>query len=405
MSFFNKVRNLWTQIRLRGFRGCLAAVWRKTDWLILKVIAPFLRRTPLQNTIVIESHNDFDCNGGAFYDYLIKNGYNRKYKIVWLLKHPEKQPPKLPDNVECYPLYAPSVKKDFRICTAKFLLADNMVTRKQRKEQISIFCSHGAGGFKRVKSLGSIGDFVDFALIQSEAYAPIQAEQCGYTPEKMIYIGYPSHDILNTPDNSELKKVSEKSYRKVFLWMPTFRKAGGGIRIDSEKEQPLGIPLIETAEDYEKLNAFLAQNNLLLIIKIHPMQDLDNLKISDKSNIAVLTGLTVKEKDIDNYRLMRCTDALISDYSGAAYEYLQLDRPICYVLDDMAQYTIGFVVEDIRTLMAGPEVYSLEDLYSFMTDVMNQRDSYQEKRRCLRDYIYKYHDTHNCERLAEFMGL
>ena len=379
----------------------------KIDRLILKAILPFVRGKPLQNAIVIESHNDFDCNGGAFYDYLIKNGYNRKYKIVWLLKHPEKKPTKLPDNVECYPLYAPSVKKDFRICSAKFLLADNVVTRKQREKQLSIYCSHGAGGFKSVKGFSNIGSSVDFALIQSEAYAPIQAEQYGLTdaPEKMIYIGYPTHDVLNTPDNSELKKVTEKSYRKVILWMPTFRKGGGFRRNDSEKTQPLGVPLIETAEDYENLNAFLAQNNLLLIIKIHPMQDLDTLKISDKSNIAVLTGLTVKEKGIDNYRLMRCTDALISDYSGAAYEYLQLDRPICYVLDDMAQYKIGFVVEDIRTLMAGPEIYSLDDLFSFITDVMNDRDSYQEKRRTLRDYIYKYHDTNNCKRLAEFMGL
>ena len=35
-------------------------------------IGSFLfRGIPLKDTIVLESHNDFDSNGGAFYDYLI----------------------------------------------------------------------------------------------------------------------------------------------------------------------------------------------------------------------------------------------------------------------------------------------------------------------------------------------
>ena len=49
---------------------------------------------PTSNTIVIESHNDFDENSGAFYNYLIKHHYNNKYKIVWLLRH--KAPDYLP---------------------------------------------------------------------------------------------------------------------------------------------------------------------------------------------------------------------------------------------------------------------------------------------------------------------
>ena len=42
---------------------------------------------------------------------------------------------------------------------------------------------------------------------------------------------------------------------------------------------------------------------------------------------------------------------MISDYSGAAYEYLQLNRPIGYVLDDVNEYISGFVVEDIHQLI------------------------------------------------------
>lgn len=191
----------------------------------------------------------------------------------------------------------------------------------------------------------------------------------------------------------------------MILWMPTFRKGGGYHRNDSRKEQKLGIPLIETQEQYLKLNNYLADNDVFLIIKIHPKQDLENLKIKDESNIKVLTGETVKKLEIDNYALMKCADALISDYSGAAYEYLQLDRPIGYVLDDVNDYIAGFVVEDIHTLIAGAEIYNFEQLESFIVNVVSENDSFKERREKIRNYIYEYHDANSSKRLAELLGL
>ena len=191
----------------------------------------------------------------------------------------------------------------------------------------------------------------------------------------------------------------------MILCMPTFRKGGGYHRNDSRKEQKLGIPLIETQEQYLKLNNYLAENDVFLIIKIHPKQDLENLKIKDESNIKVLTGETVKKLEIDNYALMKCADALISDYSGAAYEYLQLDRPIGYVLDDVNDYIAGFVVEDIHTLIAGAEIYNFEQLESFIVNVVSENDSFKERREKIRNYIYEYHDANSSKRLVELLGL
>ena len=132
---------------------------------------------------------------------------------------------------------------------------------------------------------------------------------------------------------------------------------------------------------------------------------MENLKIKDKSNIRVLTGETVKELKIDNYAMMKCADALISDYSGAAYEYLQLDRPIGYVLDDMDDYIVGFVVEDIHKLIAGAEIYNFEQLESFIVDIVSEKDSFKERRKEIRNYIYEYHDANSSKRLAKTMGI
>ena len=153
------------------------------------------------------------------------------------------------------------------------------------------------------------------------------------------------------------------------------------------------------------MNELLAQLNLLLIIKIHPMQELDSLKIRNMSNIKVITGNDVKKLNVDNYKLMSCCDAMISDYSGAAYDFLQLDRPMAYVLNDMNEYKIGFVVEDIHTLIAGKEIYSLGDMLDFIKDVSVDKDEFKEKREKIRDFIYTYHDNNNSKRLADFLGL
>ena len=238
-----------------------------------------------------------------------------------------------------------------------------------------VYCSHGAGGLKNAKGKLHVPPYVDYILVQSKAYAPIQANQWSvtYPDKRIIAIGYPAQDIFFDESKSdEIRKITSRKYKKVILWMPTFRKGGGYHANDSRKEQKLGIPLIET---------------------------------QDESNIKVLTGETVKKLEIDNYALMKCADALISDYSGAAYEYLQLDRPIGYVLDDVNDYIAGFVVEDIHTLIAGAEIYNFEQLESFIVNVVSENDTFKERREKIRNYIYEYHDANSSKRLVELLGL
>ncbi len=393
-------------LKTKGIKRALQVLWDyKLDNFLTKGMALALKKAPLKNIIIIESHNDFDCNGGAFYDYLLSHDYNLKYKIVWALRKPPKE--KLPRNVEWIPLQGPSIKKSYYVSRAKFFTSDCETIKKVRSEQKSFFLTHGAGGLKNVIGKVIIPSSVDYVLIQSMQYAPIQAKQYSleYPSDRIISIGYPVHDLLIGNNVNEIQKITKINFKKVILWMPTFRVGGGFQRNDSLKEQPLGIPLISDFSQYTELNAYLNKRDTLLIIKIHPKQDLTTLGIKNLSNVIVLTGEDVKKKNVDNYRLMNCVDAVISDYSGVAYEFLQLNRPIAYVLDDMNEYRLGFVVADIRTLLAGAEIYSMTDMYSFIDSVIAEKDPYKEKREQIRNYIYEYHDTNNCKRLAEFMGL
>lgn len=400
--------NVIAYLKEKGVKRALQVLYRyKLHHMLCKLILPFVKNRPLKDTIVIESHNDFDNNGGAFYEFLIENGYNKRYKIVWLLKN--KRPKgKLPENVIALKRFAPGIRKAYHVCTAKYLTADNEVTDKTRPEQLSLYLTHGAVGLKSIRSMNAyMPESVDHILCPSENWGRIQAEEL-HLPfdRRFAKVGLPHLDTLFKDAPGDLRKLTDKHYRKVFVWMPTFRKGGGFRRNDSEVEQPYGIPLVETEEDMEKIQAFLEENNCLLIIKIHPMQDPSTLKkLHGSENIRVLTGKTVKELGVDNYRLIKDADAVISDYSSIIYSFLLLDRPMGFVLSDLKDYKLGLCVDDPEKFLCGPKIYNFEDFFGFLTDVCNGRDAYAEHRRELIPWIYDYQDGNNCQRLAAFMGL
>lgn len=378
----------------------------KIDIVINKICMFFLSKKQLKNLIMIESHNDFDCNGGAFYDYLIKEGYNRNYKIVWMLKHIS--PQKLPANVKTVPVFRPSIRKNYYLCVAKYILSDCNIPKKRRKDQISIYCTHGGVTFKNVQGMIVIPSTVDYVLSASTNYDKIACRNYAIaSPEKrMLHIGYPHNDILFRADGGEMLKISKASYKKKILWMPTFRKGGGWKRNDSNVDLPLGIPIIESEEQLMQLNTYLKGSNILLVIKIHPMQDLDTIqKLKSQSNIIILDGNLMKSLHIDVYRLMASADALISDYSSAAYSFLLLDRPIGFVLSDIKDYKCGLIIDDIDIFLPGQKIYSYDDLISFIFSVEGETDNYGSLRRNLCSWLYQYQDGNSCKRLAEFMNL
>lgn len=393
-------------IKENGLKHVFEVIYRyKMDKIILMVMKPFLANKPLKDMIVIESHNDFDSNGGAFYNYLIKNNYHKKYKIVWLLKH--QIPEKLPENVVAVPLYKPSIKKNYYRLAAKWFTSDNDCISKCREDQTAIYFGHGGFGLKNFKGLIEIPQSIDFIAMPSHYLKEIFSEQMMMQPDdpRACYIGFPYIDNFYNAEKGDLDKITNKVYKKVVLWMPTFRKGGGHKRQDSVRIGKLGIPLIQNEKAYSELNEVLKTENMLLIIKIHPMQDISDLGIGDMSNIKVLTGETVKELEVDNYRLMKDCDALISDYSSAAYDFLHRNKPIAYDFSDIEDYKRGLCVENPLDYIAGDILKTQEDFFSFIQKIGQGVDDYYNERQILRRKIFDYYDGDNCRRAVELLKI
>ena len=79
MSIVNKIKE-------KGIVGCAVAIKRRIIKLANKVLFFIYSYIPLEeNKIVLESEGDCCDNAYAIYDYMRKNGYLEKYKIIWLV--------------------------------------------------------------------------------------------------------------------------------------------------------------------------------------------------------------------------------------------------------------------------------------------------------------------------------
>ena len=394
-------------LRKNGLKHTLWVIYAyKLDIVIQLLLGIIFKNWPLQNIIVIESHDDFDSNGGALYNYLIKNEYNKKIKIVWAVKHPELVIEELPKNVDWYAEYKPGIKKNYYKWVAKWFSYDQDCSSKLRNEQISIFMTHGAVGLKDCTGLVKLPKDLNYCLTASEWWKIYDAKQflMRSNDERLKICGYPAHDFFYNTSRGDLVKITHNiKYKKVVMWMPTFRKNAS--RNDCIGNSALGVPLLKSKTEFLELTRFLQERNIFMIIKIHPKQDLEDLRIHDSSNIKVLTGLDMKMNKIDNYRLMKDVDALISDYSTVAYDFLHVNKPIAYDLSDLKEYVRGIVVDDPHKMMAGHEIREFQDMLIFLDDISNNKDPYMKERKILFDRLFKYHDGNSAKRVVELLGI
>ena len=104
---------------------------------------------------------------------------------------------------------------------------------------------------------------------------------------------------------------------------------------------------------------------------------------------------------------MPISDALITDYSSVFYDYLLLDRPIAFTINDLNEYadTRGFVFENPLQFMPGEKISTKHEFIRFLENVYQGDDRYQSKRKEINDFCNYYTDGNNCERILKMVGV
>ncbi len=118
-------------------------------------------------------------------------------------------------------------------------------------------------------------------------------------------------------------------------------------------------------------------------------------------------GATVSEEVIDGltYKLLTQVDAMITDYSSIVFDYMLLDRPIAWVLEDMEHYRVPFLMENPLVFMPGNHIYTLAQIYCFLEQIYAGEDLYREQRNAISEQYNAPKEGRGCENIARILGL
>ncbi|MDR2623950.1 MAG: CDP-glycerol glycerophosphotransferase family protein [Methanobrevibacter sp.] len=360
-------------------------------------------------------------NTKALFDYFIKQEKSKNFKIVVNGKY-DPFHTKNTDNIK----FSSSKNEHlnltisvFHILTSKFIFFHNgTIPIKPSKEQISVNLGHGTPLKKAYKLLDGIWgefDFFTYTLASSDNFIKYVSNIFGCDTKKVVVLGHPRNDLL-FEDNGSLEKLDiSVNFNKVFLWMPTFRISKPNVHeetivdVDEETFNQTGLPILENEEDVNELNQKLKNLNSFLIIKLHGVADLSYIPIfmyKSLSNMTILTDEDLLSKDVDLYHLIGKCDSLITDYSSVYFDYLLMNRPIGFTVDDMKSYkkNRGFIFDDPLVFMPGDKIYNKYDLFRYIENVTLNKDNYSQQREKISKFANKYRNE-NSKRLLEKMGL
>ena len=142
-----------------------------------------------------------------------------------------------------------------------------------------------------------------------------------------------------------------KTYKKVFLYMPTWR---GNMKDDF---------ISDAGFDFRLLNDRMKQLNALFVFKLHPAVRFGQLDLEDMDNICFL------DKNMDVYPLLPFTDMLITDYSSIYYDYILMDdKGVLLFPFDIEEYkkSSNRLAFDYEEYTPGPRVYTFENMIEYI---------------------------------------
>lgn len=388
------------------------------SWIIDKL--KFINMiVPKKRQILIYNSTEVYMNNYALYDYLIKNGYNNDYKIYYAMPNVCNFTKKKSNVV-----YIDLSHKHSKIRTvmvffySEFVFYDNSNIRiPSKKNQTIINLWHGTPlkkiGFMAqsatVLTKNSLNCF-DKIILSNDYQDDIYMKSFNLNKDQLLHIGAPRNDLMFKQE-LVLSKIIEdcNSFNKRVIWMTTYRVTNDGIlHTKNINWSDTGIPLLVNDEKLHDINEYLKNKGILLIIKMHNNNKQNNIRNIKFSNIRYIDEKMYISKGIQLYELLSETDALITDYSSIYFDYLLINKPIGFILDDYESYkaTNGLYYDDKNFYLPGDHIYNFNELIQFFEKICINLDDKINNRRIINDLFNKYDQKgNNIARLLDILHI
>lgn len=284
-------------------------------------------------------------------------------------------------NLPC--LLLDSEESDKKIAQAKYIVFDqaNYTYFFSSRNQILIQLWHGVG-LKKMSKLENIT--YDYFISTSDWTNESNFKNI-FLSENYLNLGYPRNDIFfrNEEKNDMIfcdsgisRLLKNKRYKRVVLYMPTFREYLFNKNISFERNEV--IPF-----DFNELNKEFINEEILFIVKFHPcvMEIFESISMKQKFD-----NIIFHPTQGDIYPIIKYVDILVTDYSSIAYDFLLLDRPIIFFDYDREIYekNMGGFLFDYDKYSPGLKVKNQEELI----DAIKKDDFYKKERELMRNLFF-----------------
>ncbi|WP_455602981.1 capsular polysaccharide synthesis protein [Acinetobacter pecorum] len=188
---------------------------------------------------------------------------------------------------------------------------------------------------------------------------------------------YPRNIVYGQVQSYDINQLINKShYRNVILFAPTYRiKKINGV-------------LSELIPSFDLLSAAIAENNDLLIIKVHPFMRNDPYFLEIQQQYSDSEHIMFWNENYDIYEIFHLIDIAIIDYSSIFYDLLEanVNKFIRYI-PDYQEYsdTLGFI-GDYFKFTSGV----VSDSFEHLLQTLSQEIPLIENKDELLEYFFSY---------------
>ena len=379
--------------------------------LIDKFIYSFFKAiTKVDNKLIIfeGQMGRFDESSWVLYHYLRKK---RKYRFIWMVKNPKQFETASDTKFISRYHYTLNIVADFYYAKAGYSFYTHTTSsiRYRRQGQKKVFVGHGYA-IKGGKANGRTGyNNFDFAMAIGKEAIATQALFVGCEESYFLPLGLPRNDLLVRHKGVGIDNpfVKSKNFKKVIIWMPTFRETKSPILSELSCATDTGLPLFDTEDKVNQLNRILNANHIGVILKLHRLQLEKEVFKQKFSNIIIITDDDIEQGNRQLYEIIGYSDALLTDYSSISVDYLLLDKPIGYILSDINYYMIdrGFTSENPLDLMVGQHIYTIDDFKMFISDILLGKDNFQTRRTLLKQRLHAAPNGDSCKLIEDYFNL
>ena len=232
-----------------------------------------------------------------------------------------------------------------------------------------------------------------YYLCTSEIYKSIWNTAFNAAKENILLSGYPRNSYFHFTDlvNKEKKEFYNKYEltpdHKLIAYLPTFRDGSSN-----------SYPLVNLMKDSNFLD-FMRSNKIIIIEKSHYAHENILSHNNNTDNVYKIID------NCDCQSLLASSDILITDYSGAFFDYLILNRPIVHFLYDYEEYknnTRGLYF-DKENVVAGPVANNLLEVKNAIRELILEDDSYHSLRKDIKEKFMTYESIDTNKKIFNFI--